>query len=106
MIYLFLYIISLFLIWYVYRFGWLETLKKIVTILVPSFLIILFNIKTGRLLFKTPTVGILSVVPTSIFIFRFSQPIVSIILRWIENKGEETRNKENVIDTDSIPLDD
>ena len=75
MTYLFLYIVGIILIWWIYRVGWLEALKTVVKVIVPSALIILFNIKAGRLLFKSPVVGLLSALPTSIFIFRGSLPV-------------------------------
>ena len=105
MTYLFLYIVSIILIWWTYRVGWLEALKTVVKVIVPSALIILFNIKAGRFLFKSPVVGLLSAFPTSIFIFRGSLPLVSYINNWIENKINKYEDSE-VIDTDSVPLDD
>jgi len=105
MTYLFLYIVGVILIWWTYRVGWLEALKTLVKVIVPSALIILFNIKAGRLLFKSPVVGIVSALPTSIFIFRGSLPLVSYINKWIENKINKYDDSE-VIDTDSVPLDD
>ena len=74
MTYLFLYVIGIILIWSTYRFGWLEALKTVIKVLLPSAFIILFNIKGGRLLFKSPVFGLLSVIPTSIFIYRGSLP--------------------------------
>ena len=68
MTYLFLYVVGIVLIWWIYRVGWVEALKTVIKVLVPSILIILFNIKAGRLLFKNPLVGLLSALPTSIFI--------------------------------------
>ena len=105
MTYLFLYIVGIILMWWTYRVGWLEALKTVVKVIVPSALIILFNIKAGRLLFKSPVVGLLSALPTSIFIFRGSLPLVSYINNWIENKINKYDDSE-VIDTDSVPLDD
>ena len=105
MTYLILYITALVLIWWTYRVGWLEALKTVVKVIVPSALIILFNIKAGRLLFKSPALGILSALPTSIFIFRGSLPLVSYINNWMENKINNYDDSE-VIDTDSVPLDD
>jgi len=105
MTYLFLYIVGIILIWWTYRVGWLEALKTVFKVIVPSALIILFNIKAGRLLFKSPVVGLLSALPTSIFIFRCSLPLVSFINNWIENKLNKYDDSE-VIDTDSVPLDD
>ncbi len=105
MTYLFLYIVCIILIWWTYRVGWLEALKTIVKVIVPSALIILFNIKAGRLLFKSPVVGLFSALPTSIFIFRSSLPLVSYINNWIEKKINKYDDSE-VIDTDSVPLDD
>jgi len=43
--------------------------------------------------------------PTSIFIFRGSIQLVSFINNWIENKINKYDDSE-VIDTDSVPLDD
>ena len=53
MTYLFLYVVGITLIWWTYRVGWLEALKTVIKVIVPSALIILFNIKAGRLLFKS-----------------------------------------------------
>ena len=106
MTYLFLYIVGISLIWWIYRAGWLEALKTIIKILVPSLLIILFNIKAGRLLFKNPIVGLVSALPTSIFIFRGSLPLVASINNWIENKIRKYEDYQEVIDTDSVPIDD
>ena len=103
MTYLFLYVVGIILIWGTYRVGWLEALKTVVKVIVPSILIVLFNIKAGRLLFKSPLVGLLSAFPTSIFIFRGSLPLVSYINNWIENKINKYDSE--VIDTDSVPLD-
>jgi len=105
MTYLFLYIVGIILIWWIYRVGWLEAIKTVVKVIVPSALIILFNIKAGRLLFKSPVVGLLSAFPTSIFIFRGSLPLVSYINNWIEKKINKYDDSE-VIDTDSVTLDD
>ncbi|KGF97291.1 putative Helper component proteinase [Prochlorococcus marinus str. MIT 9302] len=104
MTYLFLYVVGIILIWWTYRVGWLEALKTVVKVIVPSILIVLFNIKAGRLLFKSPLVGLLSAFPTSIFIFRGSLPLVSYINNWIEKKINKYDSE--VIDTDSVPLDD
>ena len=105
MTYLFLYLIGLVLIWYVYKVGWLISLKTVVSVIVPSFLIILFNIKAGRLIYRSPVLGIISALPTSIFIYRGSKPIVSIINNWIETKVSRIQFQNEVIDTDSIPVD-
>ena len=106
MTYLFLYVVGIVLIWWIYRFGWIEALKTVIRILVPSILIILFNIKAGRLLFKNPLVGLLSALPTSIFIFRGSIPLVASINNWIDIKRSKYEDSTEVIDTDSIPIDD
>ena len=106
MTYVFLYIIGLLLIWYVYRVGWLTALKTVISIIIPSFLIILFNAKAGRLLFKSPVIGIVSALPTSIFIFRGSKPLVTLINNWIETKFNFIDSQKEVIDTESYPVDD
>ena len=106
MTYLFFYIVGIILIWWTYRVGWLEALKTVVKVIVPSALIILFNIKAGRLLFKSPVVGLLSALPTSIFIFRGSLPLVSYINNWIENKiisAEGTITLTTVLSASSQP---
>ena len=106
MTYVFLYLIGLLLIWYVYKVGWLEASKTVISIIVPSFLIILFNAKAGRLLFKSPLIGIVSALPTSIFIFRGSRPLVTLINNWIETKFNFIDSQKEVIDTESYPVDD
>ena len=106
MTYLFLYIVGIVLIWWIYRAGWIEALKTVIKVLIPSIIIILFNIKAGRLLFKSPLIGLLSALPTSIFIYRSSLPIVASINNWIDTKISKSEDSKDVIDTDSIPLDD
>ena len=105
MTYLFLYVVGIILILWTYRVGWLEALKTVVKVIVPSALIILFNIKAGRLLFRNPVVGLLSTLPTSIFIFRGSLPLVSYINNLIEKKINKYDDSE-VIDTDYVSFDD
>ena len=105
MTYLFLYLFVLLFIWWIYRVGWFEALKIVISVIIPSVPIILFNIKAGRLLFRNPIVGILSALPTSIFIFRSSKPLVISINNWIENIRNKQKYSEDVIDTDSIPFD-
>ena len=106
MIYLFIYIIGLILIWSIYRSGWLQTLKTVISVIVPSILIILFNIKAGRLIFKSPVIGIFSVLPTSILIFRSSRPLVSKILNWIDKNENNISNKDDFIETEAFTVDD
>ena len=106
MTYLFLYVVGITLIWWIYRVGWIEALKTVIKVLVPSILIILLNIKAGRLLFKNPVVGLLSALPTSILIYRGSLPFVASINNWIDKKRSKYEESEEVIDTDSIPVDD
>ena len=105
MTYLFLYVIGIILIWWIYRVGWLKAIKTVIKVLVPSIFIILFNIKGGRLLFKSPIFGFLSVLPTSIFIYRGSLPLVNFINNWIENKISKDYDSE-AIETDSEVVDD
>ena len=104
MTYLFFYVVGIILIWWIYRVGWFEALKTVIKVIVPSFLIILFNIKAGRLLFKSPILGLLSALPTSIFIYRGSLPLVTFINNWIQNKVNKYDDSE-VVDTDSVRLD-
>ena len=102
MTYLFLYVVGIALIWWIYRVGWIEALKTVIKVLVPSILIILFNIKAGRLLFKNRLVGLLSALPTSIFIYRGSLPVVASINNWIDTKRSKYEESKDVIDTDSL----
>ena len=105
MTYLFLYAIGIFVVWHTYKYGFIDTVKKLVNILLPSFLIIVFNIKTGRLLFKTPLIGILSILPTSIFIYRVSQPFLSLFNSWIDNSTDKKEDMENVVEAEVINID-
>ena len=102
MTYLVLYIAGIASIWWVYRVGWIEAIKTILSVLIPSILIILFNIKAGRLIFKNPAVGIISVLPTAFFIYRGSKPLVFGINSWIDQKRNDFVNSQEVVDAEVI----
>ncbi len=102
MTYIVLYIAGIACIWWVYRVGWIEALKTILSILIPSILIILFNVKAGRLLFKNPAVGIISILPTAFFIYRGSQPLIFGINNWIDRKRNEFVDSQDVVDAEVI----
>ena len=102
MTYLLLYVSGIATIWWGYRVGWTEALKTIISVLIPSFLIILFNVKAGRLIFKNPAVGIISVLPTAVFIYRGSKPLVFSINNWIDRKRNEFNDSKEVVDAEVI----
>tara|TARA_Y100001968_G_scaffold132291_1_gene120750 strand:- start:104 stop:421 length:318 start_codon:yes stop_codon:yes gene_type:complete len=102
MTYLILYIAGIASIWWVYKVGWTEALKTILSILIPSILIILFNVKAGRLIFKNPAVGIISILPTAIFIYRGSQPLVFAINNWIDRKRNQFIDSKEVVDAEVV----
>ena len=106
MTYVVLYIAAIFCIWWIYRVGWQEAIKKILSILIPSALIILVNVKAGRLLFKSPIVGIISIFPTIIFIYRGSLPLVAGINNWIDRKANEFVENQEVVDAEVISKED
>ena len=102
MTYIFLYILVIASIWWIYRVGWTEAIKTGISILIPSILIILFNIKAGRLIFKSPIVGIISVLPTAFVIFRGSAPLANGLNSWIERKNNEFIDEQDVVDAEVI----
>ena len=102
MTYLILYIAGIASIWWIYRAGWTEAIKTILSILIPSILILLFNVKAGQLIFRNPIVGIISVLPTAFFIYRWSKPIVFGINSWIDQKRNDIGNSQDVIDAEVI----
>ena len=106
MTYLVLYVFGVVSIWWIYRVGWLEALKTILAVLIPSILIILFNVKAGRLLFRNPVVGIITVLPTAVLIYRGSQPLVSGINNWIDRKNNDFVDMQDVVDTEVISKED
>ena len=97
-----LYFFGIASIWWVYRVGWTEALKTILSVLIPSILIILFNVKAGRLIFKNPAVGIISVLPTAIFIYQGSKPLVFGINGWIDRKRNEFVDSKEVVDAEVV----
>ena len=105
MTYLVLYIAGITSIWWIYRVGWTGALKTILSVLIPSILIILFNVKAGRLIFKSPAVGIISILPTAFFIYRGSKPIVFGINSWIDQKKNEFVDSKEVVDAEVISKD-
>ena len=102
MTYFILYFFGIASIWWVYRVGWSEALKTILCVLIPSLLIILFNVKAGRLIFKNPMVGIISVLPTAILIYRGSKPLVVGINSWIDRKRNEFVDSKEVVDAEVV----
>ena len=102
MTYLVLYIAGITSIWWVYRVGWIEAIKTILSVLIPSILIILFNAKAGRLIFKSPVVGIISILPTAFFIYRGSKPLVNGINSWIDKKQNEFMFSKDVVEAEVI----
>ena len=102
MMYFILYIAGIASIWWVYRVGWTEAIKTTLSVLIPSFLIILFNLKAGRLIFKNPVVGIISIIPTALFIFRGSQPLVLGINSWIDRKRNDFVDSKEVVDAEVV----
>ncbi len=102
MTYFLLYFFGIASIWWVYRVGWSEAIKTIISVLIPSLLIILFNVKAGRLIFKNPAVGIISVLPTAIFIYRGSKPLVFSINNWIDRKRNEFVESKEVVDAEVV----
>ena len=102
MTYLVLYIAGIASIWWIYRVGWSEALKTILSVLIPSILIILFNLKAGRLIFKNPAVGIISILPTAFFIYRGSKPIVFRINNWIDRNRNEFVDSQETVEAEVI----
>ena len=102
MTYVLLYIAGITSIWWVYRVGWTEALKTILSVLIPSILIILFNAKAGRLIFKNPAVGIIRVLPTAFLIYRGSKPLVIGINNWIDQKRNAFVESQGVVDAEVI----
>ena len=102
MTYFILYFFGIASIWWVYRVGWIEALKTILSILIPSLLFILFNVKAGRLIFKNPMVGIISVLPAAIIIYRGSKPLVFGINSWIDRKRNEFVDSKEVVDAEVV----
>ena len=102
MTYFILYFFGIASIWWIYRVGWTEALKTILSVLIPSLLIILFNVKAGRLIFKNPAVGIISVLPTAIFIYRGSKPLVIGINSWIDRRRNEFVDSKEVVDAEVV----
>ena len=102
MTYLILYIAGIASIWWIYRVGWIEALKTILSVMIPSLLIILFNVKAGRLIFKSPIVAIISALPTAFLIYRGSKPIVYGINNWIDKKRNEYVDSEEIVDAEVI----
>ncbi len=106
MTYIVLYVAAIVSIWWIYRVGWSDALKKILSILIPSVLIILFNAKAGRLLFRNPIIGIVSILPTAVFIFKASEPLVVVINSWIDRRKDNFVGMKDVVDAEVISKED
>tara|TARA_Y100001968_G_scaffold281105_1_gene278142 strand:- start:488 stop:808 length:321 start_codon:yes stop_codon:yes gene_type:complete len=105
MTYVIVYIAGIASIWWIYRVGWIDALKTILSVLIPSLLIIIFNVKAGRLIFRSPLVGLISVLPTAFFIYRGSKPLVLGINSWIDRKRNEFVDSQDIVDAEIISED-
>ncbi len=106
MTYLFLYAAGIASLWWISRVGWTEALKTILSVVIPSILIILFNVKAGRLLFRNPIVGIISLLPAAVFIFKASQPVVVGINSWIDKNTNKFVDMKDIVDVEVISKED
>ena len=106
MAYVFLYFSGLAFLWWCYRVGWLEALKTLLSILIPSLLIILFNLKAGRVIFRSPVLGLISVLPTAVIIYKGSQPLVTRLNSYIDRIQNSTVDIQDIVDTEVISKED
>ena len=102
MTYFALYVAGIAFVWWVSQVGWSYALKTVLSVLIPLVLIILFNVKAGRLLFRNPIVGIISILPTATFIFKASQPLVLGINTWIDRKRNDFVDRQDVVEVEVI----
>ncbi len=102
MIYLFVYITCVASALGIYYLGWQDFLKRMVSILLPSLLIIIFTIKTGGIIFKSPIIFVISIVPTVIFVYRGSLPLVGRINDFIDNIGNDCFTPDDVVEAEVI----
>ncbi len=106
MIYFAFYIVILAWVWWGSRVGWLQAIQTSLAILIPLILILLFNVKAGRLLFRNPMVGIISMLPTTVLIFKASQPLVAGINTWMASKANGFDGMEDIVDAEVISKED
>ena len=106
MTYIVLYIAGIASIWWAVRVGFSEAFKTVISIVIPSTLIILFNAKAGRLLFRNPLVGVVSILPTAIFIYKASLPLVAGIHTWVDQKTKGFVDLKDVVDVEVVSKED
>jgi len=106
MTYTLLYLSAIASIWWIYTVGWLKAVKTIISIVIPSALIIVFNIKTGRFLFRSPMVGIITLLPAAVFIFKASQPLVGLINNWIDQNNNSFVENKEVVEAEVVSKED
>ena len=101
-----LYVVGIASLWWILRVGKWEGLEAISIVLIPTVLIILFNARAGRMLFKNPIFGVISVLPTAVLIYRASQPLVAGINSWIDRKTNDFVDSQEVVDAEVISKED
>lgn len=106
MTYIALYIFFVSFIWWGYRLGWAEALKKIISILIPSILIIFVNIRFSKLILSNPLIGLISVLPTAVIVYKYSKPTVDSINSWIDRKRDQFVDSQDIVDADVISNED
>ena len=106
MIYFALYIFAIATIWWMYSLGFKESLKQLISVLVPTVLIIIFNLKAGKFIFKNPLLGFISILPTALFIYQVTKPLIVSVNNSIENSFRNNEDDEHVVEVDVISKED
>ena len=103
MAYLALYILGIVSIWWISRVGIWDALKAILSVVIPSVLIILLNAYLGRLLFRNPLFGFISALPIAVFVYKSSAPLVDVVNSWIDRQKNDFQEvKGDVVDAEVI----
>ncbi len=106
MTYVFLYFCFILFIFWISYVGWVEACKTIIRLIIPSALIILLNIKAGHILFRSPIIGLVSLLPTAFLIYRGSKPLVNKINSFIDIQRNEVLNSIEIVDAEVLSKED
>ena len=106
MAYLALYIVCIAFIFRGSRVGWLNAVQRMLSILLPSLLIILFTVRAGHLIFRSPLVGLISILLTTFLIYHGSKPLVNAINSWLESKTNGCVDLKDVVEVEVVSKED
>ncbi len=106
MIYFLIYVLIIICIILTRYYDSKDLIKKFITIAIPSALILLFSIITGKYIYRSPVIAFSILLPTSILVYKSTGILMSKVNTWIDHEFSTDNQSYEVVDTEVISKED